>query len=238
MTSYVLIHGGVEGAWCWDPILPLLQAAEGVHEVVAVDLPGFGDRRLTDHDQVTLEDSVATVVGAVEERDLHDVVLVGHVAGCLTAIEASPRIADRLRRLVLLAGMVPFEGVSADDMLRIHFDGAPSQRERHAETTERDLYSVDEMDDATAEWFLRSLTPAEGRPKRPLRTPIYPSRIPPEVPITYVVQTRDRSVPPDVQRRVIANLPRPPEEIVELDSGRNPMILKPRETAAILLRYA
>lgn len=238
MASYVLIHGGVEGAWCWDPVVPLLHEGPGVETVVAVDLPGFGTRPLADHDHVTLDDSVTTVLDAVEKGDLHDVILVGHVFGGVTAIAASARIADRLRRIVLLGAMVPFEGVSADDMLRIHFDGQLSQRERHALSTERDLYSVDEMDEATAEWFLAKLTPPEGRPKKPMRTPVYPSQMPGHVPVTYVVQTRDRSVPADVQRRVIANLPRPPDEVIELDSPRNPMILRPKETAVLLLRYA
>lgn len=238
MTSFVLVHGGVEGAWCWDPVVPLLRRSPGVDAVVAVDLPGFGERRMADHSQVTLEDSVATVVDCVTEGDLRDVVLVGHVFGGVTAIEASPRLAGRLRRLVLLGAMVPYEGVTADDMLRLHFDGAPSQRERHAETPERELYSLDQLDDATAEWFAARVVPPEGRPARPMRTPVYPSRIPASVPVTYVVQLQDRSVPPDLQRKLIANLPRPPDEVVELDSPRNPMVHRPAQTAALLLRYA
>jgi pimeloyl-ACP methyl ester carboxylesterase len=236
VTDYLLVHGGVEGAWCWEPMLPFLVGQPGVGQVVAVDLPGFGQRRLARHDHVTLADSVGTVVDAI--GPLRDVVLVGHVAGGLTVIEASPLVADRLKRIVLLGGMVPFEGVTADDMLRLHFDGQPSQRERHAATPEHELYSMDELAPETAEWFMARVVPPEGRPARPLRTAVYPSKLPAGVPVTYVVHRQDRSVPADLQRRLVSNLPRPPDELLEIDSPRNPMVHRPADTAALLLRYA
>jgi pimeloyl-ACP methyl ester carboxylesterase len=71
-----------------------------------------------------------------------------------------------------------------------------------------------------------------------MHTPIYPSKLPESVPVTYVVHARDQSIPADLQRRLVANLPRPPSEIIEIDSPRNPMIHRPAETAALLLRYA
>lgn len=238
MPSYILIHGGAEGAWCWDPIVPLLRAAKGVQDVVAVDLPGFGERRLTDHDHITFGDSVATVVDHANRLNLRNIILVGHSMGSITAIEASQLISERLDRLILLGGMVPYEGVSSSDMLQIHFDGQPSPMERMNSSSEREIYGADDMDAATEEWFFHRLTPLDAIPKQPLATPIYPSRIPTHVPVTYVIQTRDHSLPVDMQRRMIANLPHPPEEVIELDSGRNPMIGRPQETARLLLRYA
>jgi len=38
MTTFVLVHGASHGSWCWDKVVPLLEA-QG-HDVVAVDLPG------------------------------------------------------------------------------------------------------------------------------------------------------------------------------------------------------
>ncbi|MCH9016489.1 MAG: alpha/beta fold hydrolase, partial [Chloroflexi bacterium] len=38
MTTFVLVHGASHGSWCWDKVVPLLEA-QG-HEAVAVDLPG------------------------------------------------------------------------------------------------------------------------------------------------------------------------------------------------------
>ena len=41
MATFVLVHGAWHGAWCWDKVVPLLEAKG--HTVVAPDLPGHGD---------------------------------------------------------------------------------------------------------------------------------------------------------------------------------------------------
>ena len=233
MTSFVLVHGGAQGAWCWDRLVPRLRAAPGIEGVVAVDLPGHGARRLADHRHIGLDDSALTITDATIANGLSDVVLVGHAMGAIAVIEAAPLIAERLARIVFLGGMVPNEGMSADQMLAARFDDAPSQWERIAVTPERDVYGAD-MDDATAAWFFDRLTPPEDRPHRPPRTPVHVSRLPTNVPVTYIVQTRDQSFAPGLQRRMLANLQHP--EVLEIDAGRNPMITRPAELAELLLR--
>jgi alpha-beta hydrolase superfamily lysophospholipase len=38
MSAYVLVHGGVHAAWCWETVVgPLTDAG---HHVQAIDLPG------------------------------------------------------------------------------------------------------------------------------------------------------------------------------------------------------
>ena len=103
MPSYILIHGGAEGAWCWDPIVPLLRAAKGVQDVVAVDLPGFGERRLTNHEHITFDDSVATVVDHADRLDLRNIILVGHSMGSFVAHQVASANPGRVSRLVLVA---------------------------------------------------------------------------------------------------------------------------------------
>jgi pimeloyl-ACP methyl ester carboxylesterase len=231
--GYVLVHGGAQGAWCWDRLAPLLQEAPGVDRVVAVDLPGHGARRLTDHTHIGLEHSVDTIVDAVVDHGFTELVLVGHAMGAIAVIEAAPLVADRLTHLVFVAGMVPFEGMSADEMLQTRFEGEPSQWERIAATDERAVYGAD-MDDDTAAWFFANLTPAADRPHRPPRTPVHVNKLPEDVPVTYVVQTRDQSFAPSLQRRMLANLRKP--RVVEIDAGRNSMITRPGELATILLQ--
>jgi pimeloyl-ACP methyl ester carboxylesterase len=41
MAVFVLVHGGSHGGWCWDKVVPLLEA-DG-HRAIAPDLPGMGD---------------------------------------------------------------------------------------------------------------------------------------------------------------------------------------------------
>ena len=202
--------------------------------VVAVDLQGHGVNRLASHAHIGLEDSARTIADAVLTNELSEVVLVGHAMGAIAVIEAAPELEDRLARIVLLAGMVPSDGMSADDMLAARFDDAPSQWERIAAVSEREVYGAD-MDDATAAWFFAHLTPPEDRPFRPPRTPVHVSRLPADVPVTYIVQTRDQSFAPALQRRMLANLREP--EVLEIDAGRNSMITRPGELAALLLRH-
>jgi len=235
VASYVLVHGGAQGAWCWDRLVPLLRDAPGVGNVVAVDLPGHGANWLADHLHIGLRDSALTIIDALNKNSLSDVVLVGHAMGAIAVIEAAPTLADRLSRIVFLAGMVPNEAMSADEMLGARFDDAPSQWERIAATPEREVYGAD-MDDATAAWFFDHLTPPQDRPYAPPRTPVYVSQLPMNVPVTYILQTRDQSFAPDLQRRMIANLHDP--EVFSIDAGRNSMITRPSELAALLLRNA
>jgi alpha-beta hydrolase superfamily lysophospholipase len=39
-ASFVFVHGGCHGAWCWAPVVERL-IARG-HEATAIDLPGRG----------------------------------------------------------------------------------------------------------------------------------------------------------------------------------------------------
>ena len=41
MGTFVLVHGGWSGGWCWEKVVPLLE--EAGHEAHAPDLPGSGD---------------------------------------------------------------------------------------------------------------------------------------------------------------------------------------------------
>lgn len=234
MTSYVLVHGGAQGAWCFDRLVPLLQASSGVDGVVAVDLPGHGENRLADHRHIGLVDSARTIVHAIIANGLTNVVLVGHAMGAIAVIEAAPLLADRLSRVVFLAGMVPSDGMSADQMLATRFDDGPSQWERIAATPEREVYGAD-MDDGTAAWFFAHLTPPEDRPYRPPRTPVHVGGLPANVPVSYIVQTHDQSFAPDLQRRMVENLHDP--EVLEIDAGRNSMITRPADLAELLLRF-
>lgn len=104
---FVLVHGSGGGAWSWDPVAPILERAG--HEVLAPTLPGM------DHPRTTLADHVRAVVDLLEERDLRDVVLVGHSYGGMPITGAAEHVPARLRRLVYLDAFVPEDGQCAFD---------------------------------------------------------------------------------------------------------------------------
>ncbi len=232
MTAFVLVHGGSQGAWCWERLVPLLQASAKVSHAIALDLPGHGARGREPHEGITLKDYARAVRQAIEEYALRDVALVGHSLGGITAIAAAPLAAGRLKRIVFLGGMAPEEGKSAADMLGKQYGRGPSERDRIAAAGQRQVFCSD-MDDTDAKAFLARITP---EPRQPLETPVYVSRLPKGVPVTYIVQTQDRSLSPAFQRRLLRNLRDP--EALEIAAGRNSMWTRPKELAALLLRHA
>jgi pimeloyl-ACP methyl ester carboxylesterase len=63
--------------------------------------------------EIHLADYVDDVVREIEERDLRDVVLVGHSLAGITLPLAAERVADRLRRLIDLSNPLPGFGMPA-----------------------------------------------------------------------------------------------------------------------------
>jgi hypothetical protein len=74
MTTYVLVHGGHHGGWCYPKVARLLHKAG--HEVFSPTLTGLGERRHLLSPDVDLEMHIADVVGVLTFEDLHDVIKV------------------------------------------------------------------------------------------------------------------------------------------------------------------
>jgi pimeloyl-ACP methyl ester carboxylesterase len=99
--------------------------------VVAIDLPGRGDRP-GDLSTIHVADFVDAVVDELESRDLHDVVLVGHSLAGLTIPQVAGRVPDRIRALVFVSCTVPRDGQTTYDTLDPEIqalsDGPPSEQ--------------------------------------------------------------------------------------------------------------
>jgi pimeloyl-ACP methyl ester carboxylesterase len=115
MATFVLLHGGWHGAWCWERVVPLLRAAG--HEVLAPTLTGLGDRAHLASRDVGLSTHVAEVASLLEEQDVSGVVLVGHSYTGLVIAGVAERVPDRVAQLVYLDAFVPQEGATLFDLL-------------------------------------------------------------------------------------------------------------------------
>ena len=115
MATYVLIHGGWHGGWCWKKVTPLLRAAG--HEVFAPTLTGLGERVHLLTPAVGLETHVEDVLGVMHYEDLQQVVLVGHSYGGMVITGVADRAADRLAHLVYLDAFVPRDGQCLLDLI-------------------------------------------------------------------------------------------------------------------------
>jgi len=110
MSLFCLVHGAFQGAWCWDLLIPYLEA-QG-HKTVAMDLP-------IENASTTLSQFADTVVQALPKTD-DDIVLVGHsMAGTIIPLVAE---VVKVRQLVFVAALIPHPGVSTLDQLSHHLD--------------------------------------------------------------------------------------------------------------------
>ena len=118
MATYVLVHGGGHGGWCYQKVARLLQA-EG-HVVYAPSLTGCGDRSHTVSVDTDLDTHITDVVSLLHHEDLTDVILVGHSYGGMVITGVADRATDRIGRLVYLDAANPRNGQSLVDVAGAH----------------------------------------------------------------------------------------------------------------------
>jgi pimeloyl-ACP methyl ester carboxylesterase len=107
-AAVVLVHGAWAGGWCWQRVIPHLQAA-GL-ETHAVTLTGVGERAHLISPDIRLSTHVQDVIGLITSNELTRVVLVGHSYGGMVITG----VADQLQqsRPGLLAALVYVDAVT------------------------------------------------------------------------------------------------------------------------------
>lgn len=109
--AFVLVHGAWHGGWCWRPVAERLRAHG--HAVTTPTLSGLGERAHLLSERIDLETCIADIVNHIDYERLEGVVLIGHSFGGVVIEGVADRIADRLRRLISLDGVVLESGESA-----------------------------------------------------------------------------------------------------------------------------
>src|SRR5262245_40465445 len=110
MATYVLVHGGGHGGWCYQRVARLLRA--GGHDVYTPTLTGLGERSHLVGPNVDLDLHIRDVCELLHYEDLRDVILVGHSYGGMVITGVADRAADRVARLVYLDAATPVNGQS------------------------------------------------------------------------------------------------------------------------------
>ncbi len=252
MTDYLLVHGAGQGAWAWGQVLgyltapvehpPRLSVPRSANRVYPLDLPGHGADADGDTADVRLEECVHAIARAVEREGLKDVVLVGHGFAAGLILQAVNQLAQHPKRLVLVAGIIP---VSHRSML-----SALPQRARSGFRVLSLLSKLSRQDfrfppTTLGRYLCNGMDPMEVVHSvglyGPLPTRVLNARVslddgPPPCPVTYVVLTQDKLLPPDVQERMAQRIPG--IEIVSVDSCHQVMLDKLKDLADILLKYA
>lgn len=110
MGTYVLVHGGWDGAWFWRPVARLLQRAG--HEVFTPTLTGLGERVHLAHPAIGLEIHTKDIINVLRYEDLRSVVLVGFSYSGMVITGVAEQMPDRLAYLVYCDAFVPADGQS------------------------------------------------------------------------------------------------------------------------------
>jgi pimeloyl-ACP methyl ester carboxylesterase len=114
MATYVLVHGGGHGGWCYQRVARMLQG-DG-HVVHAPSLTGLGERSHLLSPAIDLDLQINDVVSLLHYEDLRDVILVGHSYGGMVVTGVADRAPDRIGRLVYLDAANPKNGQSLVDV--------------------------------------------------------------------------------------------------------------------------
>src|SRR5262245_34362548 len=107
MASFLLIHGGWQGAWCWREFA--LELERWGHRAVAIDLPGHGNDPAPP-ETVAFHDYVDAVRRAVESLP-GPCILAGHSMTTILS-QTAEAIPDRVQALIYIAGYLLPSGVS------------------------------------------------------------------------------------------------------------------------------
>jgi pimeloyl-ACP methyl ester carboxylesterase len=114
MATYVLVHGGGHGGWCYKKVK---QRLEGLgHEVFAPSLSGLAEHAHMMSASIDLDVHIDDVVQLLRYWDLRDVILVGHSYGGMVVTGVADRAADRVGKLVYLDAANPTNGQSLVDV--------------------------------------------------------------------------------------------------------------------------
>lgn len=236
MATYVMVHGGGHGGWCYQPVARIVRSKG--NEVYTPTLTGLGEREHLLTPAVDLDMHITDVVNVLRFEDLRDVVLVGHSYGGMVVTGVADRAGDRVGHLVFLDAATPTSGQSLVDIAGPVILAA-RENARTVDGMELVLYpGEDPMDfygvtdpDRIA-WMRTKLTPHPWKcfeQKLVLADEAAVRRIPQ----THIVCTSTLPVRdvPELERRSEGR-------VWDVDTGHDLMISEPEAVAGLLLRLA
>lgn len=234
-NTYILVHGAYHGKWCWNKIVPLLEADS--HQVIAIDLPSHGNDT-TPAKEVTLAsyiDKVSQAVQSIEGR----VILVGHSLGGMTISSIAEKYPDKIKALVYLTAVLPLDGESAFQMMSLD----PNPSEVIFYEYSEDQMTVKVVSEAAKEIFYsgcqtedieNAYSKLSVQAVEPFMAPVTITEANfGRVPKFYIETVNDKALNIELQRLIHKRTPC--EKVFTLETGHFPSFEEPKALAEILL---
>jgi pimeloyl-ACP methyl ester carboxylesterase len=213
MTTYAFIHGAGDVGWYWHLVEAELRRRG--RETISMDLP-------VEDDSAGLLEYAQAVVTAIDGH--RDLVVVAQSFGGYVAPIVCAQVPARL--MVLIAGMVPSPGESAEEM----FANTGYRPEPRQDASAIEVFYHDVPPALAREAMARGRRQSGTPGKQP-----WPLTAWPEVPRRFLLCGNDRLFPATWLRGVVRDrLGITPDEI---DSGHTPALSRPPELADRLESY-
>lgn len=170
MTTFVLIHGSWHTGEAWHRVENLLNEAGAT--VYTPTLTGMESIEKPGGPEVGLSTHTQDIVLLLQDKDLSDVVLVGHSYSGFITSGVADRLPDRVSALVYLDAFIPDDGQSLFDIMGPEsetamreglVDGLGRTKDEGAEEVwllppgEASFYLGDEADPADVAWLAERL---------------------------------------------------------------------------------
>ncbi|MGE4081153.1 MAG: alpha/beta fold hydrolase [Reyranella sp.] len=228
MATFMLVHGAAHGGWCWEKVVPLLEAHG--HRVCAPDLPGMGKDQMPPAN-VTLADNVEKLSRLLDKMD-EPVVLVGHSLGGITISALAEARRRKLKALVYLCAILPQPGKTGRDMSSLD----PSAMWRLSRQVSPDGLTYTFARDRIPGLFYADVSPEDRyramerlRPQ-PLSISTTPVTLTEErfgsVPRWYIECIFDNAVKISLQRQMVKLTPC---KVISMECGHSPFYSNPEE---------
>lgn len=231
--TFVLVHGGAHGAWCFERLADRLMRAG--HVAITPNLPGrAGDP--TPIADITL-DCYADRLCAVIEAQTRPVILVGHSSAGGVISRAAELCPTAVKKLVFMAALMATDGQTILEVFQrsesplgaYAIQGQDGYLRYRSDVPLKDILYAD-VDDHTVS---RSLAMLAAEPVAPLTVPVQTTaqrwgRIPRD----YLVFTDDRALSPAFLRSSYGAYP---GRLIELPGSHFRFLSQPGAVAKALV---
>jgi len=233
VATYVLIHGGSHGSWCWDKVVTLLRKKG--HLVEAPDLPGHGKDK-TPIQEVTLQSCVGKVCSIIGTKS-EPVILVGHSMGGLVISQVAEQIPDKIRTLVYLSGILLRDGESWESEIERSRPLLNVSQDQSCFTVKSEVVADFFYNDCSIEDIARAKALLGSEAMSIFKTPIHVSNEKfGRVPRIYIECLRDHTVFPPLQKAMYTATPC--LKVISLNTGHSPFLSAPELLTTCLLSLA